>query len=134
MFDLIKKYPIAAAVSGLLHVMLFVWMGLNLTNERSPVGQSQADSVTVKGVIVTEEDIQSEIDRIQRAEEERQSKLIEEREEREETLRKIEESFSEAELKLQETELLTEQQQAQVEEEKARLEACLLYTSDAADE
>ena len=122
MLSLIKKYPLAALISGGLHVVLAVWLSLKLTSAPSPVGQDLSDAITVKGVMVSEEDVQAEIDRLQeqkRLEEEAQA--LEQRE-REQTLADIEQARAEAEQKLQETEKLTELQQRQVEQERQQLD------------
>ena len=86
MLSLIKKYPLAALISGVLHLGLAVWLSLKLTSTPSPVGQQAPDTVTVKGVMVTEEDIQSEIERLQEQERLEQEAQAQQQREREQTL------------------------------------------------
>ena len=123
MIELLRKYPLAIIISLLLHGGLVAALVFQLQKDPDPIGLEESDDAPIQGVIVSEEDIQAEVQRLQDLEEQRARQALEEQQALADTVAALESAQQAAEQRLQEAEQLTQQQLAESEQEKSRIEA-----------
>ena len=117
MWQLVRDYPAAVFLSVLAHVLLVGVMVIGV--ERSLRDSPQVQAEPIEAVIVDEEEILREVERLKQLEEERKSQQQQDLEAKEALLKELEQNRLEEEERLRAAQ---EEQEKQLREQQAKLE------------